>query len=56
MDTLKQRRRESSLVRLENSLKSGVKIEKVGNEKLPLSDKDKSRMKKEIEVLKLRIS
>lgn len=59
----KTQRRERALSRLESQLKSGTKTEKTnfltdvttGPDKLPLSDSDKQRITKEINVLKSRV-
>ena len=56
-------RRQAALTRLETQLKKGTKPEKVaaitlhttGADEVPLDDKDKERIKKEIGVLKNRI-
>lgn len=49
-------RRVTVLERLQNQLKRGSKPSKEKNEDLiPLTDKDKNRIEKEIEVLKTRI-
>jgi len=49
-------RRVSTLERLTSQLKSGVKNQRVVNddEVVPLTDKDKTRIQKEIEILKTR--
>jgi hypothetical protein len=50
--TKKQReRREKALERLTLQLKSGVKTAKKSSEKVPLTDKDKTRIEKDIQVL-----
>lgn len=50
---LQQSRRRRALAQLEAQLKSGVKTEKKSfDKKIPLTDKDISRIKKEIEILK----
>lgn len=48
-------RRQGALVRLETQLASGVKTERKTNNKVPLTDSDKIRMQKEIEILKKKI-
>lgn len=53
MNTKKQLRKKRALARLENQLKSGVKNTKEGVVKL--SDKDTTRINKEIETLKSRV-
>ena len=58
-----KQRRERAIVRLEAQLKAGTKTEKVsqltlattGANQLPLTDKDRERIQKEIDVLKSRI-
>jgi len=40
---------------LEKQLKSGTKTSKENNEKISLTDKDKTRINKEIEILNKRI-
>lgn len=47
---MKERRQERAKKRLEDQLKSGKKPVK-GGEMIPLEDKDKDRIKKEINVL-----
>ena len=48
-------RRISVLERLQKQLKSGFKIDQETKEQVPLTDKNKSRIEKEIEILKTRI-
>ena len=50
-------RRSSVLERLTSQLKSGLKTEKKSTDgkQIPLTDKDKTRIEKEIEVLKERL-
>lgn len=50
-------RRHSVLENLTKQLKSGLKTEKKSEDgkQIPLTDKDKTRIEKEIEVLKTRI-
>jgi NAD(P)H-dependent FMN reductase len=50
-------RRTSVLERLTKQLKSGLKTEKKSTDgkQIPLTDKDKTRIEKEIEVLKTRL-
>jgi len=49
-------RRKSTLERLQAQLKSGVKTEKKSMDvKIPLTDKDKVRISKEIETIKARV-
>ena len=50
-------RRSSVLERLTSQLKSGLKTEKKSTDgkQIPLTDKDKTRIEKEIEVLKTRL-
>lgn len=55
MNTKKLARRQRAISRLETTLKSGVKVSKDGKEKLPLSDADKSRIEKELSILKTKI-
>lgn len=45
-------RKKGALERLENQLKTGVKTEKKGTNKIPLTEKDKKRIEKEIQSLK----
>lgn len=45
-----------ALIRLENTLTSGVKISKKGNKKLPLTSTDTSRINKEINILKTKLA
>ena len=52
---MKQIRKKNALSRLEAQLISGVKTEKKGNKKIPLTDSDKKRIEKEIDILKTRI-
>lgn len=54
---LSKLRRESVLERLIKQLKSGLKPEKkrTDGHNIPLTDKDKTRIEKEISVLKTRI-
>ena len=54
MTTKKRLRCRSALERLEAQLKSGVKTEKKTNNNVPLTEKDKLRINKEIETLKSR--
>lgn len=49
----KVKRQENAKSRLESQLTSGVKTTKDGS--IPLSDKDRDRMKKEISTLEVRI-
>lgn len=50
--TKKLQRRKSALKRLKNQLESGVKTKKgTINTKVSLTEKDKDRIKKEIEIL-----
>jgi hypothetical protein len=58
MATQPQRSRQSrALEMLQSQLKSGLKTEKkrTDGHKIPLTDKDKTRMEKEIETLKSRV-
>ena len=52
---MKLSRRKRALVKLEATLKSGVKVSKDGTERLSLTDSDKRRINKEVESLKLKI-
>jgi hypothetical protein len=54
MTTKKRIRCKSALERLEKQLKSGVKTEKETNNSIPLTEKDKVRIGKEIDILKSR--
>lgn len=47
-----QDRRKNALSRLESQLASGNKTAKKTNKKIPLTDGDKKRIEKEIEILK----
>ena len=47
----KRKRMQRALIRLENTLASGVKRSKDGKNKLPLTTSDTSRINKEIKVL-----
>lgn len=51
----KTEKRKSVLSRLQKQLKSGVKLAKKSNQTIPLTDSDKSRITKEINVLESRI-
>jgi hypothetical protein len=57
MSPLHMARRVSVLDRLTEQLKSGVKNQRVVNddEVVPLTDKDKTRIEKEIAILKTRV-
>lgn len=48
-------RRKSALNRLQTQLEKGTKPNKKGKGPVPLTDKDKKRITKEIEILKTRI-
>lgn len=54
MKSFKNRRRDGALGRLNNSLRKGVKRTKDGDY-VSLTDKDRARMEKEMDVLKSRI-
>lgn len=51
-----QSRRRTALSTLKTILEGGSKVSKDGKSKLPLSDKDKVRINKEIETLKIRLN
>ena len=51
MTTQKQIRCKSALKRLQDQLKSGVKTEKKSIKKIPLTDIDRKRIDKEIQIL-----
>ena len=61
MDTYTKERRKSVITRLEKQLKDGTKPnkgtaqERKDNPFIPLTDKDVTRIKKDIEILKTRI-
>lgn len=57
MATVRQKiRQQSALEMLQNQLKSGVKTQKkTMDKKIPLTDKDKARIEKEIEILKSKL-
>lgn len=56
MNAKQRSRKESSLKRLQEQLKSGVKTKKgTRDEKTPLTEKDIKRINKEIEVLKQKL-
>jgi hypothetical protein len=56
MATQQQRSRQSrALEMLQSQLKSGLKTTGLDGHKIPLTDKDKSRIEKEIQTLKSRI-
>jgi hypothetical protein len=48
-------RRKLALVRLEIQLEKGVKVDKTNRKEIPLTEKDISRINKEMEILKSRI-
>jgi hypothetical protein len=54
--TLKLLRQKNALERLEAQLKSGVKTKKKSIESIPLTDVDIIRIKKEIVILKKKIT
>jgi len=48
-------RRKGALQRLEAQLASGVKTEKKSNKKVPLTESDKNRIQKEMDILKKKV-
>lgn len=48
-------RRKGALERLERQLKSGVKTEKKTNKSVPLTEADKVRINREIDILKPKV-